>query len=95
LKELQHRAERISGTREVPIADLLTSEFMLLNTDFDSVEAMFAASGYEIRSQEDFAAIPDEAWDAFIGSHTRFATWKELLGAATEQYVSRNLIGGL
>lgn len=93
LKELQHRAESLSGAHDVPIADLLTSEFMLLNTDFESAESMFSASGYKIQSQADFAAIPDEPWDAFVRSRTRFGSWKEMLAAAGEEYFGRRLRG--
>jgi hypothetical protein len=93
LGELQHRAEAVSGAHDVPASELLTSEFMLLNTDFDSIESMFASSGFEIRSQEDLAAIPDEPWDTFVSSRTRFGTWREMLASATTAYVTRRLSG--
>jgi hypothetical protein len=93
LKELQHRAESLSGTHDVPISQLLTSEFMLLNTDFESVELMFRASGYKIESQEDLAAIPDEPWESFVRSRTRFGTWQEMLAAAAKEYFERRLSG--
>jgi hypothetical protein len=92
LRELQHRAEGLSGAHEVPISQLLTSEFMLLNTDFESVESMIAASGYKIENQEDLAAIGDEPWDAFVRSRTRFDSWKEMLTAAATAHVSRRLM---
>ena len=93
LKELGHRAELLSGTHDVPMSQLLRSEFMLLNTDFESVESMFRASGYRIESQVDLAAIPDEPWDAFVRSRTRFGSWREMLAAATREYVKRRLSG--
>jgi hypothetical protein len=94
LNQLQHRAEMLAGEHEVPVAELLTSEFMLLNTDFESVEAMFEASGYKVRSSADLAAIPDEPWDAFIRSRTRFGSWKDLLAAAADEYLRRRLTEG-
>jgi|SRR6266851_1893690 len=93
LKELQHRAEALSGAHDVPMSQLLTSEFMPLNTDFESVESMFRASGYKIESQADLAAIPDEPWDAFVRSRTRFGSWREMLAAATREYAERRLSG--
>jgi hypothetical protein len=93
LKELQHRAEALAGTHDVPMSQLLTSEFMLLNTDFESVESMFRASGYKIESQADLAPIPDEPWDAFVRSRTRFGSWREMLAAATKEYAERRLSG--
>jgi hypothetical protein len=65
----------------------------LENTDFESVESMFRASGYKIESPADLAAIPDEPWDAFVRSRTRFGSWKEMLAAATKGYVERRLGG--
>jgi hypothetical protein len=74
LAELARRAETLSGEHQVQMSQLLTPEFMLLNTDYDCVESMFDASAYDIKSQADFDAIPADEWDAFIHSHTRFDT---------------------
>ncbi|MBA3640415.1 MAG: hypothetical protein M3541_13705 [Acidobacteriota bacterium] len=93
LKELQHRAESLSGEREVPVVELLTSEFMLLNTDFESAGSMFTASGYKVESEADLAAIPDEPWDNFVSSRTRFGSWNEMLEAAAAEYFRRRLSG--
>jgi hypothetical protein len=87
LAALQHRAQRLSGTHNVEFSELFCSEFMLFNTDFESMEAMFAASGFTVRSQEDFASIPDDKWDAFVQQRTRFQSWNEMLGRATQEYV--------
>lgn len=93
LQELQRKAESLAGEHEVPMSELFPSEFMLLHTDFESVEALFAASGYSIENSEDLAAIPDDQWDVFIRSRTRFASWQEMLGAAGEQYFGNRLTG--
>ncbi|MEQ1758235.1 MAG: hypothetical protein ABL986_07950 [Vicinamibacterales bacterium] len=93
LRQSQQHAESLSGTHDVPIAKLLTSEFMLLNTDFESVDAMFAASGYKIESSQDLKSVPDEAWDSFVRSRTRFGSWEELLSEAAKEYLGRRLMG--
>jgi len=43
---------------------------------------MFERSGFKVESQEDFAAIPDEAWDDFICTNTSYFNWREMLQAA-------------
>ena len=91
LADMQHRAQALDGTHEVTLSELFHSEFMLLNTDFDSIEAMFAASGYDVKSQEDFAAIPDEPWDIFVPERTRFQSWREMLSSAAKDYFQRRL----
>lgn len=93
LRKLQQRAASLSGTHDVPVSELLTSEFMLLNTDFESAEAMFVASGYKMESTADLASIPDGAWDSFVGSRTRFGSWEELLSEAAKEYLGRRLMG--
>jgi hypothetical protein len=91
LTDLQHRADAMSGSHEVPLADLFTSEFMLLHTDFDSLESMFTAGGMSIRSQADFEAIPLDTWDVIVRGRTRFQTWEEMKQAAATEYLRRQL----
>jgi len=93
LGELQHRAESLSGEHKVQLNDLFTSEFMLLNTDFESIDALFEASGYVVRSEADLDSIPVEAFDSFIRSRTRFSTWKDMMGAAAQQILAKRLFG--
>lgn len=35
-----------------------------------------------MNSQEDFAAIRDDAWEAFIHANTNFLSWEEMQQAA-------------
>jgi hypothetical protein len=93
LRELQHRAESLSGEHQVQLSDLFTSEFMLLNTDFESIDALFEASGYNVKSQDDLDSIPIEPFDAFVRSRTRFASWDDMKGAAAQNYMAKRLFG--
>jgi hypothetical protein len=91
VRELQERAQDVAEPHQVPLDELLTSEFMVLNTDFESADSMLRASGLTIRTTDDLEGVPAEAWDSFIASHTRFGTWKDLLAAAGAAYVQRRL----
>jgi hypothetical protein len=91
LHDLQRKVEQLDGEHSVPLTELFHDEFMLRNTEFPSVETMLEASGYKIESNEDFAVIPDEEWDAFIRERTRFASWDEMKNAASQEWVARTL----
>jgi hypothetical protein len=76
-----------------PVAfdDLYSPEFMRRYTDLPTIQAMADASGFKIESQQDFEAIPDADWDAFVRSRTRFQTWQDMQAKAGEEYVVRRL----
>jgi hypothetical protein len=81
-EELRQRAESMSGEQSVPLTDLLTPDFLAACSTFSSADEMFERSGFSVESQKDFAAIPDDAWDAFIRANTSYFSWKEMLDAA-------------
>jgi hypothetical protein len=91
LHDLQRKAEELDGEHAVSFSELFNDDFMLRNTDFPSIGSMMAASGFKVESSEDFAAIPDQAWYEFVRERTRFASWDEMKGAATREWVIRRL----
>ena len=52
---------------------------------------MYQASGFKIETPENFAAIPDEDWDAFIRSISSFADWKSMLNEAGKEWAAQKL----
>jgi len=91
LDELQQRLRRIDGSHDVPMNELLNPEFMLKHTQFRSFEEMLDRSGYSVKTQEDFKAIPDAPWDAFISANSTFTSWHEMLEAAQVEWTKRQL----
>lgn len=91
LRDLQRQAEELDGEHSVPMNELFHDEFMLRNTDYPSIDEMFAASGFKIETSEDFAAVPDDEWDAFVKNRTRFASWDDMKKAAVQQWAARRL----
>lgn len=89
--DLQRKAEQLDGEHSVLLAELFHDEFMLRNTDFSSIDSMLEASGYKIESNDDFANIPNEEWDAFVRESTRFASWDEMKSAAAQEWVTSAL----
>jgi hypothetical protein len=44
-----------------------------------------------VNSTEDFAAIPDEQWGAFIQTNTSFADWEKMQSAAGDVWAVKQL----
>jgi hypothetical protein len=91
LQDLQRNAAELDGEHSVPFAELFPDEFMLRQTEFSGVQAMFDASGFKVVSSEDFAAIPDGQWDIFVKERTRFSSWDEMKSAAVQEWAARRM----
>ena len=57
----------------------------------DNAEAMDGEHSVTVETPEDFAAIPDTAWDAFIASRTRFTDWRTMQEKAAADWFSRGI----
>ena len=91
LTDLARRAESLSGEQQVPLPELLTSDFLSRCSRFQSADEMFDASGFSVNSPADFAAIPDAEWDKFICANTSFTSWETMLGEAGGEWAARRL----
>jgi hypothetical protein len=91
LKDLGRRVQELEGTHEVPMKEVFSSDFMSKYTDFSSFNEMLDASGFKVQTSEDFAAIPDDQWDAFVSARTRFENWKEMREEGAREYIARRL----
>ncbi len=60
-------------------------------TDFNTINQMLEESGFVIENQEDFKKIPDDEWNSFIATRTRFDNWKSMMEKAATEYI-KNLI---
>ena len=91
LDELAKDIDRMADTTNIPIEELLTPEFVSSHTKFANVEEMFEASGFKIKSQDDFAAIPYADWDKFVRSISAFSDFESMLGEAGEAWAVKKL----
>jgi hypothetical protein len=91
LDELAQRATDLHGSHEVPLNELLTPAFLAKCSQFLSPDEMFAASGFEVKSAEDFKAIPDAEWDDFIRKSTSYESWHDMLSAASTEWTKARL----
>ena len=86
LKKMSDGARELEGKHQVAISDLLTPSFLAKHTSCTNAQELFDRSGFKIDSAEDFKTIPDEEWDQYISSISKFSAWSEMLQAATMEY---------
>lgn len=91
LHKLQQDVEKVAKTRIIDIEEMFHENFMQKYTIFLSFQDMLDKSGYEINSNDDFAAIPDEEWDIYIHHTTQFWDWDAMCAQASTDWVSNRL----
>lgn len=91
LEQLKKNLAEVAGTTQVKLVDLMPSQFVSNCSKFASLEELFQASGFKVESPEDFAAIPDDEWDAFIKENTTYANWLEMQKTAHSEYAAKYL----
>lgn len=89
--QMQKAAEELERTKSISFDQLFTSAFMQKYTNFLSFKEFLKAGNFDVNSQEDFEAIPDEELDAHVKNSTKFSTWKEMLNEATKIFISKKL----
>ena len=95
LEKLKKNLAEMSGTSQVKLVDLMSPQFISGCSKFSSLEELFIASSFQVETMEDFAAIPDDKWDAFIKENTTHENWLEMQKAAHIHYTRQALTKGL
>lgn len=84
--DLKERAEESDGSHSVPLGELLTDPFVRACSKFSSLNEMIEVSGY-IPTQDE---IPG-GLDTFIKENTPYASWREMLVAASKEWTLKKL----
>jgi len=84
---------QLPGTlpHQVDFEELFDTSFMRRYTKYRSFEKFLAGGKFDIRSQADFEALPEEQMDAHVRRVTQFASWKDMIDTATDIYARRAL----
>lgn len=91
LKKLQKKIEKLSQPHEVAFSELYNDKFMSKYTSVSSFDRLLELGGFEVKSIEDFKAIPNEAWEECIRDHTSFNSWKDMQHEAVGAYLKNQL----
>lgn len=91
LQELADKAKELEGGHEVSFDELFTEQFMSTHTNFSNFNELLDASPFEVNSNEDFEAIPDDEFDKYISQVTKFESWECMLEKASCEYAASQL----
>lgn len=89
LKKLQKGLNDLANTRKIPIVELLNDSFLEENTNFKNFNEFENSNIFD--KYKTIEEIPDQEMDEFIKASSKFNTWDEMLGSATEEYIAKKL----
>jgi len=95
--EMGRRGQALDGVQQVSFADLFPPTFVAEHTEFETMQAMFDASGlFESATEDDVAAVLNgQEWTEFVARRTVFSDWREMQLKAFGERTFRRLTDGL
>jgi hypothetical protein len=90
-EDLPDPRDVVGRDEEIPIRELFDDEFVRAHTAFETFDEMVAASPSPADTADELELIPDGEWDAFVAETTAFADEEELVFAAIDTWVARQL----
>jgi|AntDeeMinimDraft_4_1070355.scaffolds.fasta_scaffold06649_2 hypothetical protein len=91
LEDMGEKAEELHGENEVPIVDLFTDDFMEAHTDFGSLDEFFEQSPWEVESEQDIEAIPQDEMDDYVAENTDFPHTDGMTSKAGSEWAAKQL----
>ena len=83
-KELDKKLESLSGN--VPLDELLNSNFMRKFTQFQTAQEFADTSSFDFSNIE---SIDSNDLDKFVSAHTKFTSWQEMLNHAAAEWIQK------
>lgn len=93
LDKLKENAEKLHGTHQVSLADVLTDDFVSSHSKYAGFDELLADIG--VTTKEEFTALPDEKFDAFLVANTDFDSWLDMQKQGMAEYAKAKLLEGL
>ena len=90
INSLANKAASLDGA-QVEFADLFTAEFMESHAGVSSFDVFLDNGNFNVETQEDFEAIPEDDLDKYVLENTDFSSWEEMLDTATGEYLESQL----
>lgn len=93
--QLKKNISELSNTDSVQLYDLMNPNFISNCSQYSNFDELIEASGFKVKSKEDFEAIPDQEWEQFIQNNTSYKSWIEMQRAARVSYTKSKVLKGL
>ena len=94
LKNREKKIKEIGESGEIPLDEIITTEFMKKHTKYDNfadfiISSKLVPPDTEIITNEIFETIPDKEFDDYIADNTPFKSWNEMLETAFDEYITK------
>lgn len=93
LKRLKENMEKLKSAQEVPLSVVINAKFVSSHSRFSDFDSLLAEIG--VTTKEQFIALPDEEFDAFIAANTDFESWLDMQQQAAAAYAEAKIMEGL
>jgi hypothetical protein len=91
IDKLVRNAASLDENDSVPFDSLFTPSFMIEHTQFDSFDGFLDNGGFDVNSEADFEAIPDDVFDEYVRENSSFDSWQDMLNQAGVEYLQAKL----
>lgn len=71
--------------------DAFDTKFMKKYTNCKNFEQFLEHGRFNIKSQKDFEDLPEDIMDKYVAKNTKFASWREMIDAATDRHLKRSM----
>ncbi|MDR3599714.1 MAG: hypothetical protein P4L49_04420 [Desulfosporosinus sp.] len=88
-KDLEKNAKQQSMNM-VSFNDLFTPSFMTSHTQFSNFKELLDTGKFNVKTLDDFMAILDAKFDAFINKTTKFKTWEKMQSTAVAEFIKKD-----
>ena len=89
VKKLEHIGDKVDGKHS--FNEMFPTEFMKEYTNYSDIDSFMNNCGFPYKTDDEFKAIPDDVFDDYVRNSSKFDSWHEMLNAAGEELVRREL----
>ncbi len=95
LNKLSENAKRLDGSHDVSFEELFPNDFMSKNTNFSNMQKFLDDFDPRMTNESFVDVQKTKEWESYVESNSRFESWDDMLGTATEEYASKKLFDGI
>nr|DAQ35650.1 MAG TPA: hypothetical protein [Caudoviricetes sp.] len=89
IKKLETAGKSTEGKHS--FNEIFPPAFMRKYTNYSDIDNFLENCGFPYKTDEEFKAIPDDAFDEYVRKSSRFKSWKEMLDTGSQELFNRNL----
>ncbi|MEK4472712.1 hypothetical protein NSQ91_05815 [Paenibacillus sp. FSL R7-0048] len=89
LKQMSKGVQELGAQKQMSFEELFPDSFIQKHTPCENISVFLEGVG--VKSEEDFAALPQEDLESYVSSTTKFTTFHEMSQAALAEVVYKKL----